>query len=57
MYYNPLVMLLLKGHTPLDLAHNNNHSQVVEFLLSKGAKVNICNKVSSYMYTYATIYK
>ena len=47
-------MLLLKGYTPLDLAHDRDHSQVVEFLLSKGAKVNNCKKVS--MYTYGTIY-
>ena len=47
-------MLLLKGYSPLDLAHDHNHSQVVEYLLSKGAKVNNCNKVS--MYTYRVIY-
>ena len=40
--------------TPLDLAHDHNHSQVVEFLLSKGAKVYNCKKVS--IYTYGTIY-
>ena len=42
-------MLSLKGYTPLDLANDRDHSQVVEFLLSKGAK-----KVS--MYTYGIIY-
>ena len=50
-------MLLLQVYdyrNPLDLAHDNNHSQVVEYLLSKGAKVNKCKKVS--MYTYGTIY-
>ena len=52
-------MLLLKNTnhiycTPLDLAHDHDHSQVVEFLLSKGAKVNNCSKVS--MYTYVNIY-
>ena len=48
-------MLLLQfGYTPLDLAHKHDHCQVVEYLLSKGAKVNRCNKVS--MYTYVTTY-
>ena len=47
-------MFLKDGHTPLDLAYNHGHSQVVEFLLSKGAKVKKCKKVS--VYAYGTIY-
>ena len=31
----------------LDLAHDHGHSQVAEFLLSKGAKVRNCDKVSN----------
>ena len=47
-------MLLLQYYSPLDLAHDHNHSQVVELLLSKGCKVKRCKKVS--MYTYGAIY-
>ena len=36
-----------KGCNALDLAHDHGHSQVVEFLLSKGARVNNCKKVSN----------
>ena len=46
--------LLQDRQTPLDLAHDHGHPQVVELLLSKGAKVNKCKKVS--MYTNGTIY-
>ena len=38
MYYNC---------NALDLAHDHGHSQVAEFLLSKGAKVWNCKKVSN----------
>ena len=31
----------------LDLAHDHGHSQIAEILLSKGAKVNNCKKVSN----------
>ena len=46
-YYNLLVILLLKYRTPLDLAHDHGHSQIAEFLLSKGSKVMRCKKVSN----------
>ena len=51
-YYNLLVVLLLQFCTPLDLAHDHNHSQVVEYLLSKGAKVKNCSKVSMHTVTF-----
>ena len=31
----------------LDLANDHGHSQIAEFLLTKGAKVENCNKVSN----------
>ena len=34
----------------LDLAYDHGHCQVVEFLLSKGAKANNCKKVSNINY-------
>ena len=37
-------------NAPLDLAHDYGHSEVVEFLLSKGAKVKNCKKVSDINY-------
>ena len=46
----------------LDLANDYGHSEVVEFLLSKGAKVRNCNKVSNaliilamYLYSYKCV--
>ena len=46
----------------LDLAHDHGHSQIAEFLLSKGAKVNNCRKVSNtliilamYLYSYKCV--
>ena len=43
----------------LDLANDHGHSQIAEFLLSKGAKVHNCKKVSNtliilamYLYNY-----
>ena len=46
----------------LDLAHVYGHSEVAEFLLSKGAKVNNCKKVSNiliilamYLYSYKCV--
>ena len=47
-------MLLLQYYTPLDLAYDHDHSQVVEYLLSIGARIKNCKKVSMYMY--GTIY-
>ena len=37
----------------LDQAHDHGHSQIAEFLLSKGAKVNKCKKVSIILITLA----
>ena len=46
----------------LDLAYDYGHSQVAEFLLSKGAKVKNCKKVSNaliilamYLYSYKCV--
>ena len=41
---------MLNGRNALDLAHDYGLSQIVEFLLSKGAKVENCNKVSNINY-------
>ena len=38
------------GCNALDLAYDHGHCQVVEFLLSKGAKANNCEKVSNINY-------
>ena len=46
----------------LDLAHDYGHSQIAEFLLCKGAKVENCKKVSDrliilamYLYSYKCV--
>ena len=46
----------------LDLANDHGHSQIAEFLLSKGAKVHDCKKVSNtliildmYLYSYKCV--
>ena len=46
----------------LDLAHDYGHSQIAEFLLSKGGKVKNCKKVSNtliilamYLYSYKCV--
>ena len=36
-----------KYFNALDLAHDHGHSQIAEFLLSKGARVHNCKKVSN----------
>jgi len=41
MYY-----YLQYGYTPIHLASNDGHVQVVEKLISSGADVNVVNKVS-----------
>ena len=41
---------MYNGCNALDLAHDRGHSQIAEFLLSKGAKVNNCKKVSNINY-------
>ena len=53
---------MYNGCNALDLAHDHGHSQVAEFLLSKGAKVENCNKVSNaliilamYLYSYKCV--
>ena len=40
----------------MDLAYDRGHRQVAEFLLSKGAKVNRCNKVSMYVQNSNIVY-
>ena len=52
---------MLNDCNALDLANDHGHSQIAEFLLSKGAKVHNCKKVSSAliilaMYLYVTEY-
>ena len=51
-----------KCFNALDLANDHGHSQIAEFLLSKGAKVNNCKKVSNtliilamYLYSYKCV--
>ena len=39
----------------LDLAHDHGHSQIAEFLVSKGAKVKNCKKVSNTLIILATV--
>ena len=46
----------------LDLANDHGHSQIAEFLLSKGVKVHNCKKVSNiliilamYLYSYKCV--
>ena len=39
------MLLSQDGATPLFIASHNGHSQVAELLLSKGANVNLSNKV------------
>ena len=51
-----VVLLLQHFHTALDLAHDHGQHQVAEFLLSKGAKVNRCNKVSMYIQNSNMVY-
>ena len=50
------------GCNALDLANDHGHSQIAEFLLSKGAKLNNCKKVSNaliilamYLYSYKCV--
>ena len=40
----------------MDLAHDHGHHQVAEFLLSKGAKLNNCKKVSMYIQNSIIVY-
>ena len=45
-YYDYVCMLSSQdGFTPLYVASQNDHSQVAELLLRKGADVNLPNKV------------
>ena len=41
---------MLNDCNALDLANDHGHSQIAEFLLSKGAKVKNCTKVSNINY-------
>ena len=38
---------MLNDCNALDLANDHGHSQIAEYLLSKGAKVHKCKKVSN----------
>ena len=48
--YNLLSMLLLQdGDTPFQIAHDRGHSQIIQLLLSKGAKVECWTSIYTYI--------